>query len=800
MQCFFAAKMRTLALLLALAVAASAAQPVPLTEEQQQAVRSGPFLAQPRRASSAALAPTAPHAAPAGVSGAGRRLQSLPSSPSPAAAAPDYCLSTIASKPPASSMESDATDLTSTLQIGWVSMIYHRDPSQIFTPCGTGTTGQYVGMCEIGPTYFLNLVLGGAAATTDSRVATDFQLSGATFSATEWPVGNMYIAGGNSVYRVNTNNGIGSLVAFQNNVNGYADGVATSAMAQNWLSIAVAKDGTQIVYVADIWNSVIRRIDVDAGIVTTFAGSFCASNCVPFQDKVISGDGGPATAATLNYPWGIDTDYQNQYVYVLDSWFHRLRRVSIATGVITTVAGKGIRGSDNLPYNGDDQLATLATLSVPRSMKLAPNGDAYIMDSDYSLLRKVSAATGIISRVAGLPRNFSWGPYGVPALNVPIGGAWSVHVAQDYSITIGGAPDNMQLLITPDGMMNTIGPVRSQYLAASTAVAGFHFSAMNTSLSSMNSLATYPSDRTRVLVSMSSFIYEFSPFTNSLRVIAGTPGTTGYSGDGGPALLALLNNPVGMSVDSRNVIYFSDSNNFVIRRISALGIISTIAGTGKEGKIIVNGAAALTAQFVSVKYVFLDEPRNRLLLSDFWANCISSISLLTNTINTIAGNCTFPETEGICYQIGNGGPATSALLMMPMSVVAASNGDVFVAERGNHVVRKITYATGVISNYVGQACTPGTIVGTTTTTGDPNSFNNYTSGTLFNYAEMYSPRGLLIDAYGNMVISDDSMNLLWNASGGVIRVMSGFIRGDIRVSARILLSASTPAGKAKPFW
>jgi sugar lactone lactonase YvrE len=144
-------------------------------------------------------------------------------------------------------------------------------------------------------------------------------------------------------------------------------------------------------FVADLSNRV-RRLDLTTGIVTTVAGTGVVG---------YSGDGGSALAARLNSPQRIAIDSVGN-IYIADSGNNRVRRVDAQTGVITTVAGRGVAG-----FGGDGGLGTAALLRKPRGVALDGDDTVYIADSGNHRIRKLDLSTSIISTVAGGPSGFS---------------------------------------------------------------------------------------------------------------------------------------------------------------------------------------------------------------------------------------------------------------------------------------------------------------------------------------------------------------------------------------------------------
>lgn len=165
----------------------------------------------------------------------------------------------------------------------------------------------------------------------------------------------------------------------------------------------VAVDGSGRVYIADSGNSRVRR--VTSGIITTVAGNGVFG---------YAGDGGPATSAQINQPYGIGVDSAGN-LYIADTVNHRVRRVDAATGVIATIAGTGTDG-----YNGDGIAATNAHLASPRDVEVAPDGTLYVADTGNNRIRRIDLQTGQITTVLGTG-TYGYTGDGGPAVNAQIG-------------------------------------------------------------------------------------------------------------------------------------------------------------------------------------------------------------------------------------------------------------------------------------------------------------------------------------------------------------------------------------------
>jgi sugar lactone lactonase YvrE len=199
--------------------------------------------------------------------------------------------------------------------------------------------------------------------------------------------GNVYIVDRDSqrILRVNAKNGVLTTVA-GNGVMGYSGdgGPALKASLANPMGMTIGRDGS--LFIADQGNHRIRKVDAVTGMISTVAGN---------GSQGLSGDGGPATEASLNSPTGIAMDAEGK-LYISDTGNQRVCVVEIAKGFINTVAGTGISG-----FSGDRGPATMAELANPTSLAFDEEGHLYIADSDNDRVRMVDLKTGMITTVAG---------------------------------------------------------------------------------------------------------------------------------------------------------------------------------------------------------------------------------------------------------------------------------------------------------------------------------------------------------------------------------------------------------------
>ncbi|HYR84529.1 MAG TPA: NHL repeat-containing protein [Terriglobia bacterium] len=458
-------------------------------------------------------------------------------------------------------------------------------------------------------------------------------------------------------------------------------------------------DGTGGFYVSTSKHR-IYRVTSD-GEVHWIAGSSDGSSGY-------SGDNAPAIGAKLNAPKGLALDSLGN-LYVADSENHRIRKVS-AEGVISTVAGNGIPG-----YGGDGGSALAAQLRSPLSIALDTAGNLYIADGGNRRVRRVTP-DGVITSVAG---NGTFGTGGD-------GGAATAAQFNTLSDVAADAAGNLYIAdayrvrkVTPDGAIRTVaGTVTSS--STNTGDGGAATSAtlresLRVALDSTGNL--YISDRNSARIRKVTA-------DGIINTIAGN-GTAGYSGDGAMAINAQVYFPEGIAVDGAGNLYIADGFSFRVRKVTSAGVIATVAGNGNV-RFAGDGSAAGTAQMNFPEGIAADALGN-VYVSDTGNDRIRKIDV-HGVINTVAGSTSSSR--------GDGGPATNARLVTPAGVAVDAAGNLYIADRGDHRIRKVT-AGGAISTIVG--------------TGSAGSDGDGGSATA---ARLSSPNDVALDSAGNLYIAD----------------------------------------------
>jgi uncharacterized protein (TIGR03437 family) len=545
-------------------------------------------------------------------------------------------------------------------------------------------------------------------------------------------------------------------------------GPATSATI---FPLSAAVDGAGNLYISQ--GSVISQVNT-SGIINAYAGSGLPG---------YSGDGGPALNAAI-FCSGIAADKAGN-LYIADGFNQRIRKVNTA-GIITTIAGNGTEG-----FSGDGGPATSAELNFPSSVAVDSSGNVYFVDSFNSRVRKVSTS-GTITTAVGNGSGF-------PSGN---GGAATSAGIDPSTVAVDGSGN----LYIADATFNQVRMVNT---------AGI------------------------------------------ITLVTGN-GPLGFSGDGGPAANAQIFGPSGVAADSAGNIYIADSNNDRIRKVSsgaaavsltptpaALSFSYTAGGAVPPSQtvtvidlgvtLILSNSVSTTSggNWLSVSPASVTETGGTTLTvsvspAGLSANTYqgtvtvqpsgagnSPLAIPVTLVVSGAGSSNIITTfagGGITVGSGDGGLATSAVILGPVAVATDSSGNVYFAQTIPDTIRKVNTA-GIISTYAGNGndsyagdggpalsasftdiqglatdsagnlyiCDPGnarirevSAAGTVSTFAGNGNLGLSGDGGLATSATLTNPGAVATDSMGNVFIADSSNNVVRKVnSGGIISEVAG---------------------------
>lgn len=446
----------------------------------------------------------------------------------------------------------------------------------------------------------------------------------------------------NHLIRKITSAGVVTTLAGQADVSGSADGAGTAASFRGPNGIAV--DAAGVVYVADTGNRAIRRISAD-GVVTT---------------RTLSGP-------MLSEPRGIAVDAAG-VLTVADYGSHTIRSIS-TSGVVSTFAG-------TLSSPGTtDATGSAARFHYPSGVAITSAGAIYVADTDNDTVRAITTA-GAVTTIAGLAgRTSSVDGQGAAAR---FEDPFSAAVDADGVVYIADSAAHVIRRITPDGAVTTW---------------------------------------------------------------AGSPGSFGSTDGTGAA--ARFYSPFGVAVDTAGNVYVADSLNSVVRKITAGGVVTTLAGTARSrGSADGTGSAARFDQPFGIAV----DANGNVYVSDATANAIRKITP-AGVVSTFAGLAgAGGSTDGI---------GTSARFVVPYGVAVDTTGTVFVVDHGNHTIRRITSA-GIVTTLAGTA-------------GSAGSTDGSGAAARFKY-----PSGVAVDRQGNVFVADtDNQVIRQITSSGEVTTVGG---------------------------
>ena len=561
---------------------------------------------------------------------------------------------------------------------------------------------------------------GEAGYSGDAGLAVNAQLNTPQGLAID-SAGNLYISDqANQRIRQVTPVGTISTVAGTGTAGPAADGPATEAQLNSPAGLAADSAGN--VYVADERNNVIRRF-VPGGNITTYVGTGTGGD---------TGDGGPATQATLAAPVSVAVDGVGN-LYIGDASY-QVRKVNPA-GTITHFAGTGVNG-----FLGSSPAPAASTaISNPAGLAADAAGNVYIALEYNQVIGKVSP-NGTITTYAGGGASLQ---NGVSALDAEIYDPVGVSVDYAGDLYIAEQDNRIRFVSAATGNTSTVagtGDFPSSGDGAPPSLAQF---GGNWGLAADTSgnlyIADYESHRIR----------EIAAATGLISTFAGT-GAPEDSGDGEAATSAGVF-PYVVAVDSSTspaTVYLGDYAK--VRKVAPSGTISSVAGTGEPGLYSGEGEAATSAVLgFLIAGVAVDSSHN-VYISDWANNRVLKVTASTGIITTVAGT-------GTAGYNGDNKPGTSAEVNSPAGLAVDTKGNLYIADYQNCRVRDVNLTSGTISTIAGT--------GTCATSGDNGAATS---------ASILNPQGLALDGNGNLYIALEQNSIrVVSLTSGTINTVAG---------------------------
>lgn len=458
-------------------------------------------------------------------------------------------------------------------------------------------------------------------------------------------------------------------------------------------------------------------------IVTTLAGT----------EWVFPGNGATALNVPIAPVVASAVDPQGRLVYA-DALNHVVVRIE-TNNTVTVVAGNGVRG-----FSGDGGDARRASFDQPRGIAIDKAGNIYISDGRNYRVRRVDTR-GIITTFAGRGIN-GWGADGGPATAANVS-PWRLATDTAGNLLIADYDNSRIRKVPPDGIIDTIaGNGKNTYSGDGKPARESSFVPFD--------IAVDPAGRILISDPINFRIYRIGT-DGIVNSIAGT-GTRGYSGDGGPAVAASITNASAITSDASGNVIIADTSNRRIRRVSAAGLITTIAG-GSSADVTTTPADPLRSAIGLVTNVVYDA-QGRLYIADADDPRFLLLSADGRSIQKIAGNSKFKD-------LPPNTPASLVTITEPMGIAVTPTGAIYFSEFGGHRVNLISregLTSTVTGTGVNSCCTDGPAA---------------TGRVAF-------PAGLALAPDGALLIADSNSHKVRRVANGQISSIAGttFVSGS----------------------
>ena len=599
--------------------------------------------------------------------------------------------------------------------------------------------------------------------------------------------GNLLIAtSGNMILKVTASTGLITVPAGTGEYGSSSDGVLATSARISYLS-CIALDQFGNIFVAE--SDKIRKITLSTGIITTVAGTG-SSSAFGAVDNVA------ATSTTLRDPQNVAIDAFGN-IFITDSGYNRIRKVTASTGIITTIAGNGKSNryryeKPSFPALG--VAATASNLGDPKGVAVDMSGNVFFAVPFFNSIYKVAASTGILTLVAGTNnRNYDYN--GENILSTAAFLSNPIHVTSDALSNIYFSDrfnKRVRKITARTGIITTVAgngvadcsffldgnatstgiclpeslavdAAGSIYFCSSTLVRKVTYSEVTPSSAvtpapSVTPVSSSTGSPTAALITPTS-ASAASARTGIISRIAGTkswlPSTRVY---GIAAKTAKFDTLSGLALDPAGNVFFATSGDVTLKVTARTGLVTLVAGTGGEG---FNGDGAL-ATSATLHYpcgIALDQFGN-IFVADTFSHRIRKITLSTGIISTVAGS----EGDYARSAVDNIA-ATSTTLNHSHDVAVDAFGNIYIADQKNFRVRKVTACTGTITSIAGSG--KGGLSGAYRI--------SPTVGVAATDSDYIYPYGVTADSSGNIFIADGTFNSIFKvaASTGLLTLVAG---------------------------
>jgi streptogramin lyase len=484
---------------------------------------------------------------------------------------------------------------------------------------------------------------------------------------------------------------------------GTTDGVG--ADARFCTPTGAASDGQGNLYVADYCNHVIRKVVIATGATTTLAGK-------QQESGIEDGVGGSARFAA---PAGVAYDGHGT-LFVTDSGTSLIRKLVIATAEVTTVAGAlGQPGSV-------DGTGTGAVFSGPFGIVYDQSGALYITEIGGHVIRKLVLATGVVTTVAGSAGNSGFrNGTGASAL---------------FSSPKGIAVDATGALLVADTSNQAIRKVAPATGAVTTVD--------KTNLHAPTALASDDGETFYVTDSSDMTLQRLTLATGAVSLVAGERGQGGS--DDGTGAAARFMAPAGVALDGTGNALVTDWNNTIRKVVLATGVVTTVSGQApRPGDRDGSGVQARLRSPAGV----VNDGKGHLLVADLGNHTIRKVDIATGAVTTLAG------AAGSCDMADGAG--ADARFCSPAALALDGAGGLYVADSLNHAVRKLDLSTAQVSTVAGYPGVPGSSDG---------------SGSAARFDE---PMGIAADGAGTVYLADSNNDTIRKitVASGLVTTLAG---------------------------